>query len=185
MEDEKIIELFWTRSEEAIRETAAKYGALCHHIAANILSSQEDCEECVSDTYLGVWNAIPDQRPKRFAPFLSKIVRNLALKKLEYLSAAKRNPEAVMSFEELEECVSGRDSIESELENRRIEEAISRFLAMEEKEKRMIFICRYWYFEPIESICRRTGYSQSKVKSMLYHMRKKLREHLEKEGIEL
>lgn len=101
MEDNRIVELYWERKEEAIRETALKYGRLCAYIAGNILSSHEDCEECVNDTYLALWNAIPSQRPSRFPAFVGRIARNLALKRYEYLSAAKRNPAAVTSLEEL------------------------------------------------------------------------------------
>lgn len=185
MEDEKIIGLYWNRKDEAILETSTKYGKLCFFIANNILASHEDSEECVNDTYLGVWNAIPDQRPSRFSVFVSRITRNLALKKYEYLHAAKRNPDAVCSFEELDECVSGKESVENELENRLIEQTVDAFLWQQEEEKRNIFIRRYWYFESIENICKRTGYSQSKIKSLLFNMRKKLRDYLESEGIEV
>lgn len=185
MEDEKIIELYWNRKEEAISETSSKYGKLCFFIASNILASREDSEECVNDAYLGVWNAIPRQRPSRFSVFVSRITRNLALKKYEHLHAAKRNPDAVCSFEELDECVSGKERVENEVESRWIEQAISAFLWQQEEEKRNIFICRYWYFESIESICKRTGCSQSKIKSLLFNMRKKLRAYLESEGIEV
>ena len=185
MEDEKIIGLYWDRNEDAIAETSSKYGKLCFFVANNILASHEDSEECVNDTYLGLWNTIPKQRPTRFSVFVSRITRNLALKKYEYLSAAKRNPDAVYSFEELGECVSGKEYIENELENRRIEHAIDTFLWQQGQEKRNIFIRRYWYFESIENICKRTGYSQSKIKSMLFNMRKKLRDYLESEGIDL
>lgn len=185
MDDNKIIELYWARLEDAIRETSVKYGKLCRFIAENILSSREDSEECVNDTYLGLWNAIPPERPNRFSVFVSRVARNQALKKYEYLSAAKRNPEAVCSLDELGDCVSGKDCIESEFENRRIEQAIDDFLWQLSEEKRNIFLRRYWYFESIEGICRRTGFSQSKVKSMLYNLRRKLRAHLEKEGIEI
>lgn len=185
MEDEKIIGLYWDRNEDAIVETSSKYDKLCFLIANNILANHEDSEECVNDTYLGLWNAIPKQRPSRFSVFVSRITRNLALKKFEYLSAAKRNPEAVCSFEELGECVSGKEYVENELENRRIEQAINAFLWQQGEEKRNIFIRRYWYFESIENICKRTGYSQSKIKSMLFNMRQKLRDYLESEGIEL
>lgn len=184
MDDNRIIELYWERKEEAITETALSYGRLCTYIAKNILSSHEDCEECVNDTYLAVWNAIPDKRPGRFSAFISRITRNLALKKYEYLSAAKRNPAAAVSLEELGDCVSGTDSVESEAEKRRIAGAIDQFLWRQREEKRNVFIRRYWYFDSIEAICQSTGFSQSKVKSMLHEMRRKLRAHLEREGIE-
>ncbi len=185
MEDTGIIQLYWERSEQAISETDSKYGKLCRYVAMNILWSWEDGEECVNDTYLGLWNAMPPQRPSRFSVFVSRITRNLALKKYEYLSAAKRNPEAVSSLSELEDCVSGGDAVESELENKRVEQAISEFLWQQEEEKRVIFLRRYWYFESIDEICRRSGYSRSKVTSMLHQTRKKLRAYLEKEGIEV
>lgn len=185
MDDDRIVELYWEREERAISETSLKYGRLCTHIARNILSSYEDSEECVNDTYFAVWNAIPEERPNRFSAYISRIARNLALKKYEYISAAKRNPDAVVSFEELGDCVSGVESIESEMEKRRIEDAIDKFLWRQGEEKRTIFIRRYWYFDSIESICKSTGFTQSKVKSMLYEMRKKLRKYLESEGIEV
>ena len=149
MEDQTLIDLYWSRDEAAIAQTAAKYGRLCSYIAGNILKSPEDCEECVNDSYLAVWNAIPTQRPERFSVFLSRITRNLALKA------------------------------------RRIEAAISAFLRKLPEEKRVVFLRRYWYFDTIAAICRDTGSSESRVKSMLYHTRRKLREHLEREGIEL
>ena len=116
---------------------------------------------------------------------MGRIARNLALKRFDYLTAAKRNAETICSLEELGDCVSGRDSVEDELENQRIEETIDMFLWSLEEEKRNIFIRRYWYFDSIDNICRRTGYSQSKVKSMLYQTRRKLRNYLESEEIEL
>lgn len=185
MDDQTIIELYWARAEDAIRETSAKYGGLCRSIAGNILASPEDREECVNDTWLSLWNAMPPHRPSRLAAFVGRVARNLALKKFDYLTARRRCPEAVCSLEELGDCVSGRETVESELEERRIERSISEFLRGQEEEKRNMFLLRYWYFEPIEGICRRTGYSESKVKSMLSRTRRKLREHLEREGIEL
>lgn len=107
------------------------------------------------------------------------------MKKYEYISAAKRNPAAVTSFEELGDCVSGTESIESEVEKKHIESTIDKFLWRQGEEKRNIFVKRYWYFDSIESICKSTGFSQSKVKSMLYEMRQKLRKYLESEGIEV
>ena len=185
MDDIKIVELYLSRSEDAIAETDLKYGKLCRYVAMNILRNNEDSEECVNDTYFGAWNAIPPQKPNRFSAFISRITRNLALKKYEYVSAAKRNPEVLVSLTELEECISGQEYVEAELENKRIEKAISDFLWQQDIEKRTVFIRRYWYFEPIDSICKRYGFSRSKVTSMLYQTREKLRQHLESEGIEL
>ncbi|MDE6851460.1 MAG: sigma-70 family RNA polymerase sigma factor [Lachnospiraceae bacterium] len=179
MDDERIISLYWARDESAIAETSLKYGGLCNYIANNILSSHEDREECINDTYLAVWNAIPDQRPSRFSVFISRITRNLALKKYEYISAAKRNPSAVTSLDELGDCVSGTDNVESEIEKKYIESTIDKFLWRLNEEKRNVFIRRYWYLDSIETICKCTGFSQSKVKSMLFEMRRKLSKYLE------
>ena len=185
MDDEKIIALYWARDEKAIVETSSKYGGLCNYIANNILSNYEDCEECVNDTYFAVWNAIPSRHPNKLSAFIGRIVRNLALKKYEYISAAKRNPSTVTSLEELGDCVSGTESVESVIEKKCIGNMIDKFLWQQSEEKRNVFIRRYWYFDSIENICKRTGFSQSKVKSMLYEMRRKLREYLEREGIEV
>ncbi len=185
MEDQEIINLFWNRNEAAIAQTDAKYGKLCFYIAGNILKSPEDCEECVSDTYLTAWNTIPPQRPQRFSLFLGRITRNLALKKFAYLTAAKRNSGAAASLEELEQCVSGEKSVEDALESQRIRKILNQFLEGLRREKRTVFLWRYWYFLPIEEIAGKAGYTQSKVKSMLYHMRQDLRIQLEKEGVDL
>ena len=185
MDDKQILDLYWERSEAAISETSKKYGKYCRYIAFNILHNDEDSEECVNDTYFAVWNAIPNERPNRFSAFISRITRNLALKKYEYISAAKRNPIAITSLEELGDCVSGTESPESEIESRRIEITIDKFLWRRSEEKRTVFIRRYWYFDSIENICENTGFTQSKVKSMLYEMRRKLRKYLESEDIEV
>ena len=178
MEDEKIIGLYWERSEDAIAETASKYGRLFFRIADNILSDQEDSEECVNDTYLGLWNAIPDARPSPFAAFAGRITRNLALKKYEYRSAAKRNPQAIRSFEELRECVSGRTSVENKVEERRIEQLIDAFLWQQREETRTVFLRRYWYVETIAEIAQRYGMTESKVKMQLSRTKEKLRAYL-------
>lgn len=185
MDDQSIIELYWARAEDAIRETAAKYGGLCRAIMSRVLVSPEDREECLNDTWLGLWNAIPPQRPVCLAVFVGRVARNLALKKFDYLTAARRRPEAVCSLEELGECVSGRETVESEAENRRVERLLSQFLRRLPEEKRNVFLLRYWYFYSIGDICRRTGFRESKVKSMLSRTRRALRDYLEREGIEL
>ena len=184
-EDQEIVELYWRRDESAIRETDIKYGRLCHYIAYHILSSDQDCEECVSDTYFAVWNAIPPKRPERFPAYLGRITRNLALNRFDYLTAEKRNVHVICSLEELEECVSGGESLDSELTRRQTELAISDFLWKQEEEKRNIFIRRYWYLTPVKELARTYRMSEGKVASMLFRMRRELKEHLEKEGIVL
>lgn len=185
MDDGDIIALYWARDERAIQETSLKYGRLCRSIAHSILSSSEDCEECVNDTYLGLWRAIPDARPVHFPAFIGKTARNTALKRYEYISAEKRSPDAVVALEELGECVQGDAGVEDEAEAHRVQRAISSFLWQQREDKRVIFIRRYWYFDSIARLSDRTGYSQSKIKNILYHMRLKLRAQLESEGIEL
>lgn len=185
MDDEKIVDLYWARDEGAIRETMAKYGKLCAYIANNILASREDCEECINDVYYTVWKTIPSKRPNRFSAFIGKITRNLALKKYEYVTARKRNPEAVISLEELGDVVTGTESVESEVEMLQMERAIDAFLWQQGEEKRNVFIRRYWYFESIDGISRRTGFHPGKVKSILFEMRQKLKRYLEREGYTL
>lgn len=185
MDDESIIALYWHRDENAIYETSVKYGKLCRHIAGNILSSREDCEECVNDTYLGVWNAIPEQHTARFPAFIGRITRNLALKRYDYLTAAKRSSVAVNSLEELDECVSGSFSVEDEVEARRVERLIDSFLLSLDDEHRTVFVRRYWYLDSINELSAATGYSQGRVKNMLAKTRRALRGYLESEGVEL
>ncbi len=185
MDDEAIIKLYWQRDENAIYETSVKYGKLCWSVAKNILSTREDCEECVNDTYLCVWRAIPEQRPARFPAFITRITRNLALKRYDYLTADKRNSVATASLEELNECVSGNFSVEDEYESQRIAGIIDSFLHELPEDRRNIFIRRCWYFDSLQAISAATGYRQSKVKNILYQTRRALRARLESEGVEI
>ena len=122
MEDSGILELYFLRNEQAIQETERKYGAYCKTIAGRILKNREDTEETVNDTWLSAWNAIPPQKPERFSAFVARVARNLALKRFDHVNAQKRNPAAVRSLEELGQCVSGRESVETEVEARRLKE---------------------------------------------------------------
>ncbi len=182
MEDIEIIDLYWNRCEDAIRETDLKYGKLCKNIAYNILSSAEDAEECVNDAYLGTWNAIPDERPGFFSAFLCRIVRNLSLKRYEYVHAQKRNPSVVTSLDELYACVSEDAAIDNEYEDSVLRDAIDSFLEMLHEDARNIFIRRYWFFDPIKEIALRYGMSVSKVDSTLVRTRKKFKQFLIREG---
>lgn len=184
MDDITIIELYFARNESAIKETDIKYGKLCFHISFQILGNNEDSEECVNDTYLCVWNKIPPTRPNSFMAFISKITRNLSLKRLEYLKAMKRNPEAFASFNELEEILPDT-SIMPEVEDEEISKLISEFLKHEKETTRNVFLRRYWFSDSVSDIAARYSYTESKVKNMLYHTRNKLREYLKKEGVYL
>lgn len=185
MQDEDIIDLYFSRSENAIKETEAKYGKLCTHVIRNILKGSEDVEEVLNDTYLGVWNSIPPTRPILFSTFLCKIARNLALKKYEYLSAQKRNPEVLISFSELEECITDIHSQDIRYSAEELSAFINEFLRGEKQEQRIVFIRRYWYNDSIKDICKRCHMSKSKVETILFRMRKKLREALEEQGFEV
>ena len=185
MEDREIIDLYNSRDEAAIAQTDTKYGRDCRAVARSVLRQPEDAEEAVQDAYFGVWNAIPPTYPRSLRTFVCRVTRNVSLKKYDYINARRRAPECVSSLEELASCVSGRESVESELENRRVEEVIDGFLRGLGREKRYVFLRRYWYFDSLKAISGRTGWPVSKVANMLYRMRLKLRERLEREGIDL
>lgn len=184
MDDMQIIELYFSRSEKAIEETSIKYGRLCFNVANNILDNNEDSEECVNDTYLSVWNNIPPTRPDDFMAFICKITRNLSLKRLDFNQAKKRMPNAIVSFSELEEVISD-NKIRSDLENKEIGKLICDFLRSEKPDVRNVFIRKYWFFDSVSDIAMRYSFTESKVKSMLYHTRNKLRSYLKKEGVEV
>lgn len=178
-----ILNLYWERSESAISETAAKYGHYCGTIAMNILHSREDSDECVNDTYLKAWNAIPPERPNVFSTFLGRITRNLSLDKFKARNAQKRGGEAALLLRELEDCIPSRGRVEDEVEATLLAESIDRFLSGIGCEGRVIFIRRYWYADTIADIAGRFQLSESKVKSNLFRTRNKLKNYLEKEGI--
>ncbi len=184
MDDRQIVELFFARSEEAIRETDAKYGRLCYRIAQNILGRDADAEECVNDAYLCLWNAIPPQKPDDLAAYVSKIVRNVSLKRLRFNSAMKRNIQAEVSLNELESILPD-SMVESEVDDRQLGKLISAFLWRESESSRNVFIRKYFFFDSIHEIAERYSYSESKVKSMLFHTRRRLQNYLLKEGYEL
>ena len=184
MNDLSIIELYFARDEEAIKQTDIKYGKLCYRVAYNVLNNKEDSEECVNDAYIGVWNAIPPARPNNFKAFVCKITRNLSLKRLEAQARQKRSQAILVSLDELAEVLSD-ESIADGVTDEDVGKLISRFLRNEKSEIRDVFICRYYFFDSIGDIVRRYGFTESKVKSMLYHTRAKLKDFLIKEGIEI
>ncbi len=184
MDDKNIIELYWSRSEAAIEETDRKYGRYCYRIAFNILANQEDAEERVSDTYLTAWNHIPPERPKIFSAYLGKITRNLSLKCWRDQHAQKRGGgQTLLALEELEQCLSDGNSTEKEVDRKLLAETINRFLDRLPEQQREIFLQRYWYLQPIQQIAREHAYSDSKITSMLFRIRKKLHQALEKEEL--
>lgn len=184
MEDNKIVELYWNRDENAINETKNKYENYCFSIAKNILHNQEDSQEVLNDTYLATWNAIPPAHPLDLSTFIGKITRRLSLNKWRSLKTKKRGGnEVTLSFDELEECIPDNYNIKKELEAKLLAESIDEFLETLKVNERKVFVCRYWYFESINDISKRFSYSQSKVKMMLKRTRDKLKDHLLKEGV--
>ncbi len=186
MSDEEIIELYWQRSETAIAETKNKYGRYCHHIAYNILQNQEDCEECVNDTYLKAWEAMPPNRPALLSVFLGTITRNLSLNKYKYYSAEKRGfGQMTCVLEELDECIPGQNNVEQMIENESLTEILNQFLGKLKPKMRKIFMRRYWYLSSIKEIAKDFHMTESSVKMSLQRARVELKKILEKEGIVL
>lgn len=183
MEDERIVDLYWQRNEDAIKETSAKYGRYLYSIAYQILSDSEDAEECVNDTYTDAWNAMPPHRPSVLSTFLGKIIRRISIDLWRKNSAQKRgNGQISLAIDELGDCVSGNGSIETESERRELIGRINDFLRSLPDTERSVFLRRYWYMDSVLSIAQQLGFSESKVTSMLHRTRKKLRVLLEKEG---
>lgn len=183
MEDEKIIELYFKKDENAIRETDKKYGSYLFKIAHNITFDNEDSKECVNDTYFRTWNSIPPYIPKIFSSFLGKITRGLAVDILRKKNSEKRRcSEYELSLYELDECIPDNSATENEFEYKLLTESINRFLLSIQKEKRNIFVCRYFYNDSLKEIANYFGYSENKIKSILFRTRKALKEHLIKEG---
>ena len=182
MEDPGILELFFARSEQAIAETDRKYGGYCYSIAYNILSSKEDSEESVSDTYLAAWNLIPPRKPNFLNAFLGKITRHISIDRWRKRNAQKRGgKEMILALEELGECAASPD-MDTEIARWELTRILNDFLENLPETERNVFLCRYWYLDSIEAIVHATGFTQSKVTSMLHRTREKLRKRLSKEG---
>lgn len=183
MEDEQIVALYWARDERAVAESAAKYGAYCLSVARNILRNREDAEECVNDAWAGAWNSIPPQHPAHLGAYLGTIARRQALKRWRDSRAEKRGGgQTALALEELAECVGTEGDGVRALEQKELAALIDAFLDGLPETERQVFVCRYWYLDPVADIAGRFGFSRSKVKSMLYRTRGKLRERLQKEG---
>ncbi len=184
MNDSQIVALYWARDEQAIAETRVKYGQYCYAIAYNILHRSEDAEESVNDTYLDAWNAMPPHKPAILSTFLGKITRRISLDRLRRNKAEKRGGgQVALSMEELTECVPDGKSIDDHLHAEELSKHIDAFLRSLPSAQRSVFICRYWFFDPISDIAKQFGYGESKVKAMLRRTLGKLKKYLEKEDI--
>lgn len=185
MDDRKIIGLFQERSEQAIRELAKKYGAVCTRIAKNILNNELDAEECVNDAWLGAWNSIPPQEPNPLQTYISRIVRNLAIKKYHANTAVKRNSYYDVALDELESCLSSKETVELAYSAKELAGLIDDFLDGLDREDRIMFVRRYWYSDSVSDIAGMTGLSRNNVSVRLYRTRDKLRNYLKEEGVEV
>ena len=185
MEDSDIIDLYWRRDQRAIDETADKYGDFLWGIYWNILRSHGDAEECVNDTYLKTWNAIPPAKPALFRPWLGRIIRNLSLDRWKKSHTQKRGDGIEVLLGELDDCVPAPHSTEKVLEDQEIAALISTFLRNLPAESRRLFLRRYWYGEAVADIAKDWNCSEGKVKSSLFRTRKALRAYLKKEGVML
>ena len=183
MEDKEIVELYWQRKEDAIPQTAKKYGSYCRTIAYNILADEQDTEECVNDTWLGAWNSMPDNRPSRLAPYLAKLTRRISLDAYRKRAAQKRGQgETALALEELKDCLMDDKTTENQAEGAWLSDSIQQFLSGLPEAERRVFLLRYWHLYSVEETARRMGYSQSKTASQLFRTRMKLKNHLMKEG---
>ena len=186
MEDRDIIQLYWDRDEGAIPATADKYGGYCAAIARNILEDEQDAEECVNDTWLAAWNAMPPHRPARLAAFLGKLTRNLSFNRYKARRADRRGGgQLPLVLDELAECVSGREDVEGEVDRMELAAAIGQFLSALPARSRDLFLRRYWYADPIAAIARRYGRTEGSVAMDLSRTRGKLKTYLTERGFDL
>lgn len=184
MEDAEIVSLYWARSEDAIAQTAAKYGPYCRTISYNILASAEDADECVNDTYMSAWNSMPPHRPTYLAPYLAKLTRWLSLNRLRDGSSLKRGGGEIPAvLDELAETLDSGVDIEKEISVRELNTAIRSMLERMGKTERDIFLSRYWYAASISEIAVKSGFTESKVKSILYRTRCRLLKQLKEDGL--
>ena len=178
IDDEKIIDLFFERSEQGIRELDIKYGKICHNLSYNIVNNRQDAEECVNDAYLGAWNAIPPVRPNPLLSYIVKIVRNISLKIYWRKEAAKRSGHYTIALEEIEGCIADQKTVEDEIEARELARIIEEFLDTLTLENRVIFMRRYWFADSYKDIAEFMGLSEKNISVRLTRIREKMKQYL-------
>lgn len=183
MEDEKIVELFLNRNQEALHQTSEKYGGRLRSLAFHLVEDKETAEECENDTYLAAWQSIPPHEPRDyFYPFLARLLRHIALNRCRERKKLKRAALVCELSAELEECLAAPDDTECNVEAGELARAINGFLGSLSAKKRVVFLRRYWYMDSIAELADRCAMSRGQVKTILYRLRKQLRDYLEKEG---
>ena len=178
IDDEKIIELFFKRDQQAIRELDIKYGKICHNLSYNIVNSRQDAEECVNDAYLGAWNAIPPVHPNPLLSYIVKIVRNISLKIYWRKEAAKRSSHYTIALEEIEACIAAPNTVEAEIDARELARSIESFLDTLTTENRVIFMRRYWFADSYNDIAEFMGLSEKNISIRLSRIREKMKQYL-------
>lgn len=182
IDDEKIIDLFFERSEQGIRELDNKYGAVCHNLSYNIVNNRQDAEECVNDAYLGAWNSIPPQTPDPLRAYICRIVRNHSLKKLRANTALKRGSQFEVSLSELEDCISG-SSLDEQLAVSELTAQINAFLSALPRDDRVMFVKRYWFSESLSEIADTFAITENNASVRLSRIRGKLHQHLKEAAL--
>ena len=178
MDDEKIIDLFFERSEQGIRELDIKYGKICRNLSCHIVGNIEDAEECVNDAYLGAWNTIPPARPEPLLPYIVKIARNISLKFYWRKKAAKRSSNYTVAMEEIESCIADPNTVETEFEAKELARIIESFLDTLTVENRVIFMRRYWFSDSYKDIAELVGLSEKNISVRLTRIREKMKRYL-------
>lgn len=185
MEDVAIIELYWARNEDALTQTDRKYGPMCRSLAFNILSDQQDSEECVNDTWHRAWNTMPPQRPSSLRAYLGRIVRNLSISRLRERTAQKRGGGVKVMFSELEDCLPSTTRIDQDMDAKELAHAISRWLRTLDADDRVLFVRRYWYGEPLHTLAAQWGFESNRMAKRMLKLRRSLKQSLEQEGFDV
>lgn len=185
VDDKQIIDLYFARSEQAVKETEQKYGAFCHRIAMNILGIHEDAEECVNDTYYSVWNQIPPTVPESFKAFIGRITRNTSISRFRTLRAKKRYNSMDIMLSELSDCVPSSGNVEQVVEVNQLSEYISDWLDSLSEEDCTLFVRRYWFGDEVQELAKKCGVSAPKMAQRMLRLRKSLKAALEKKGVAL
>lgn len=183
MEDSKIIELFFERSENAIVELSNKYGAVCMKVSMNVLNNTQDAEECVNDSYLGIWNAIPPQKPNPLLAFVCRIVRNISINRYKHNAVTKRKGNYDLCIEELENCIASSEAVADNLDEAELSSCIDEFLDSLSRINRMIFVRRFWYMDSYKDIAKASGLKEGAIRTRLSRVKSDLKVFLEKRGV--